>query len=395
MRYWKIIGLLIIIVFGIGTYYIQNALAESTLPEVKLEMIHGDEEEVQNLIILASLLNPRIGSYDNVRITNDEEALYASELSYFDEIKGNFYDPITANLKEKYRSFMRGKDGYGTLFESDENIIHVGPFGIDWKDDSFEIEILDKNSNKVTSFQVKIPEKTYQYMNVIDVQVNKDELSVMTRNHYPAHSDGLRSGEEFHIYRISLEDQTIISHEAIYEVKSDESDNRWSHINEVNNYYGLEKEDYFVFQVVYVDENKEFEDPTRESSEYFAYHYETAKLIDIDVPSEVTNSVPNGYVDGSTLYFLNTMKKNLQIIGYSIDDGDISTIDIPTSLELFYMNTHGIVENGKMYIPSSGEKGNHLLVVDLQTGKLLYEGKLITDINMGSSYFDIYDVIIK
>lgn len=393
MRYWKVFSLVILIVFSIGTYYVYHASAKSNLPHVEIQTVNGDAEEIRNLIIMAGLLNEQTGFYENVRITN-EETLYSSNLSYLDLLSGEFHDPEITKLKEEYRSFMRGKGGSGTAYESDDTLTYVGPFGIDEDDHSFNIEILDKNTKDTVHFEVEIPEKGYIYMNVLDVQVLGDKLAVMTRNTFPSSPRGIVSKDELHIYWISVEEQKVVEHESIMETKEDYSDQTFTHMSEVNR-YSNDKEDYFVFRVEHVDESKEFGVPGRENINYFAYHYETGERIDLEIPDGINKLEVNAYVGGEKLYFLNWSQKGIEITEYHLETGDTRKIEIPTTLDIQVLNTYAVVENGKMYIPSSGEKGSHLFIVELDTGELIFEGEFVTEQSRDAVHFDIYDVFVK
>src|SRR5690606_22485553 len=132
-------------------------------------------------------------------------------------------------------------------------------------------------------------------------------------------------------------------------------------------------------------------------STYYAYHYETGELVEIDLPEHVKNQQINMFVDGSILFiasfpYSESPVNKFEIIKYNLKDHKQDTMEITISLPILdYMNRFAVLNDGKMYIPSSSAEGSYLFVVDVKDGELVYEGELVADQNLKKSYLDIYN----
>ncbi|WP_068676285.1 hypothetical protein [Oceanobacillus sp. Castelsardo] len=392
MRYWKVIVLAAIVILGIGTYYIQNAFANSDYPEFHLEKVGGDEDVVNGLTFMGNYFDNYKEIGENVKITS-EDTIYQSELSYFDYLTEVFQDSTIRRLQSDYRKFMRGKnEGSSAFFEDDKRLIYAGSLGIE-SDIGFRIEMLDKEVNETTDFQVEIPKNNINYMNVVDVQADEKEVIITTRNFYTHNPNESETEEGFHVYRINIENGSLIGDEIIYENKVDHSDKGWTELIEVNNDMEIGKEDYFVFRLDHMKEKEYgFE---ADGSDYFAYHFETNELKEMNLPNERLFVEKTAYVHGGVVYFLNKTKSGFEFIRYQMDDGELNTIEVPTTLNLNEGNTNVIFHDGKIFIPNSSEEGNNLFVLDEKTGKLVYEGKLSADRELENVYLDLNDLAFE
>src|SRR5699024_10331431 len=53
-KYWKTISMMIVIVLGIGTFYIHKAVTASQYPDFIIETVSGDEAEIDNIVLQGS-----------------------------------------------------------------------------------------------------------------------------------------------------------------------------------------------------------------------------------------------------------------------------------------------------------------------------------------------------
>ncbi|WP_156290306.1 hypothetical protein [Oceanobacillus salinisoli] len=396
LRYWKLIGIFTIIILSVGTYYVQAGLASNNYPDFSIQKISGDDKAVEDLTLITRYVSNNHSYGDYLKITR-EGSVYQSELSYMDRLTGLYIDSEIKRLQKDYRNFMRGKgESIPTFFENEEWLVHVGPFGIDYHETSFEVEMLDKNTKDVTSFQVNIPDKNYQYMNIQDVQMIQDELSIVTRNFYsggPSQSDT----EEFHVYRVDIGNQKIISDDVIYSNEGDYTGSEWTHLGEVNSYSSIGQEDYFVFRLDYVEQDDRADSSMHTRTEYIAYEYAANELVEIDLPDKLKGIENIVHVNGSTIYFIETKEEELQITAYHIENQELNTIDIQTTEEVYDMNYFPIVKNGNMYITNFGDEGANVLVIDTETEELLYEGKVESTDQQSfkDGYLDFNQIIVE
>jgi len=401
MRYWKVIVLAAIVILGIGTYYIQNAFASSGYPEFHLEKVSGDEDVVGGLIFMGSYFDNYKVIGENVKITS-EDTIYQSQLSYFDNLTEVFQDSTIKKLQSDHRKFMRGKnENPSSFFEDDKRLIYADPLGIG-SDEGFRIEILDKETNETTDFQVEVPKSNINYMNVVDVQVDEKNVIITTRNLYTRNPNESESEEGYHVYRINIENGSLIGDEVIYENKVDHSDKGWTELMEVNNNTDIGKDDYFVFQLDHIKEVGEYDEYNdyetyhkTESSDFFAYHFETNELKELKLPDNRLVAEKPAYVHEGDVYFLNKTKSGFELIRYQLDDGKLNTIEVPTTLNLMEGNTNVIFHDGKMYIPNSNEEGTNLFVLDEKTGKLVYEGEMKANKELENVSLDLYELAFE
>lgn len=403
MRYWKVIVLAAIVILGIGTYYIQNAFASPDYPEFHLEKVSGDEGVVDGLIFMGSYIDNYKEFGEDVRIT-PEDTIYQSERSYFDNMTEGFQDSTIKRLQSDYRKFMRGKnESSSSFFEDDKRLIYADTFGKE-SDEGFKIEMLDKETNETTDFQVEIPENNINYLNVVDVQADEKDVFITTRNFYTHDPNKPETEEGYHVYRINIENGSLIDDEVIFENKTDHSDKGWTELVEVNNDTDIGKEDYFVFRLDHIKEVGEYDEYDdyetyykTESSDFFAYHFGTNELKELKIPDEGLGADKTAYVHEGAVYFLNKTKSGFELIRYQMDNGELNTTEVPTTLDLYDGNIFIVFHDGKMYIPNSSLEGSaaNLFVLDEKTGKLVYEGKMSADRELENVFLDLNELAFE
>src|SRR5690625_141152 len=102
-KYGKSLLIVAVIVFGIGTFYMQSALSASKYPDFKLRKLNGDEAEVEPVVIdgVYSLgsMNP---INERLQLTA-EGSHYSREASYVDQINGDYQPFLIKQLQKEYR----------------------------------------------------------------------------------------------------------------------------------------------------------------------------------------------------------------------------------------------------------------------------------------------------
>jgi len=366
MRYWKILVILVIILGSIGTYYIQEARAGNKDPEFTFETVNGDANEVENLILTGMFVNQQ-GYGEQIDIST-EGTTYQRDLPYLKQLK--FYsDPEIERLQREYRSFMRGKgENSSSFYENKDVLVHVGPSWIEKPETPLQIDILDKETGKENAFEAEIPEnQNAMYLRIVEVQFVNNELHVMT----------ISDTEEVHVYRMEIEKEAFVGDQTL-DVTKEETDMDWIQISELNGSHVMQERDSYIFGILHMQEVQEEENHSilHEKMEYAAYHFESGEFLNLDVPKEIEEKDLVPYVDQDTIYFVDTLNNKLQIKAYSLDEGEIHTMDVQTEEDSIYSNSLIHVQNGTIYLVNYQEERAKLYVMDAKTEEVLYEGKI-------------------
>src|SRR5699024_10036673 len=105
-KYWKTISMMIVMVLGIGTFYIHKAVTASQYPDCTIETVSGDEAEIDNIVLQGRYKRDTIE--EMVYITPDGTK-YLSEYPYWKQLDMERGLPLFQRLESEYRGFMREK----------------------------------------------------------------------------------------------------------------------------------------------------------------------------------------------------------------------------------------------------------------------------------------------
>ncbi len=115
---------------------------------------------------------------------------------------------------------------------------HVQPM----MDLTFDIEVLNKKSEEISSIQLDVPEsENYAWMHVEDVQIIEDELKVITR--------GFRTNSEYElrVYTFDMNEQKLITDNMIATTPALE--NGWSDLRIINDNYSIQRNNYLLIKI--------------------------------------------------------------------------------------------------------------------------------------------------
>ncbi|MGJ9459523.1 hypothetical protein [Oceanobacillus sp. CF4.6] len=405
LRYWKLISISIITVLTIGAFYIQSAMASNNYPEFVLDTQNGNEDEIANITIRADYSEGINGEYAEI---TSEGTMYASEQSFLDRLGGIYTDGEMERLQKNYRNFMRGKDNIWAVFEDqailayadiNDNYIVDGP-----REFTFDIDILEKDSNETKDFTINISEKNkYNYVQIEDVQVLNNEMIVTTVNH----SVNGRS-DEIHVYRLNITDEKLVTDEVI-QVNPEQASAQFAHVNLIHDQSDIGSAKHLVFikeymkEVQHADGNYYLEP---NESELIAYHLKTNELESIQLPEEIQVSSGSIYLNDSTLYSIELADKDIKVASFNMDSKKIEnlkTINLSNINSGNSLNDHFSmkIKNGELYLVGHEKNKNTeapLLVIDLDSGEIKYEGVIVTE-NLKETQLDyilnIYEMELK
>ncbi|WP_087974438.1 hypothetical protein [Oceanobacillus rekensis] len=403
IRYWKIISITLIIVLTIGTFYIRSAMAGNDYPEFVFDKQSGNENEVVNLTLLGDF---RVGVQGNPLEISSEETVYANELSFFERLRGIYMSAELERLQNSYRNFMRGKDNISGIFEDEKRLVYVDTNGNYVRDRpreyTFDIEILEKDSKDKLDFTVTIPEKNkYNYVYMEDVQVLDNVMKVTTVNH-SVNGNGYGS-EEIHVYSLDIANQKLVNDEVI-QLSPEQSSGQNSYMYLVQDESDIGLTTYLVFKKEYMEEVEQADgNYYNESigSELITYHLASGEQRPIPLPEEINTLNSSVYLDDSIIYIDKTTDQGIKVSMFNLESQEIETsktIKLPANLTE-PLNTK--IMDGKLYVVGYEVSKNTkapLLVIDVETGKTLFEGIIETK-NLEENHLEyemnIYDMDLK
>jgi hypothetical protein len=385
-RYWKIISLCIVTGIVIGTFYIQSSLAAKENVKIEFERINGNQDEVSNLILFGDY---NVGNLNQYLYFSNKETINVNNISFIDQFTKVSSNPMMEDLVEEHRNFMRSKVLVPNFFFEDDSLLVYADINKKKSNGStrnfkFEIEILNKKSEEVTSINLEIPEKEkYISMGVVDVQVIGDKIKIITRNF------GMEGVNELNVYEIDIAKQKLVNDETI--VKTPRVENGWSDIRIHNESNSLKPQKYLLLKISIeedhmVHENGETEQNDNKSNladnEVIIYNIETNQTKKITIPDEINRYLKLGMstIVNSTIYVQSQLTDGFEVSQYNIEReewGKKMTFNLSHLENTEKQPPRVRLIDGKIIVISSAKNGNTIFIGDLTTGKSLYEGNLI------------------
>ncbi|MGY0694380.1 hypothetical protein ACW2QC_16630 [Virgibacillus sp. FSP13] len=399
-KYWKAIAILTVIVLSIGTYYIQSAVSASQYPEFVIKKQNGDEKEIENLNVSGSL---QVGSTNqNLEITADG-SLYDSERSFFDRIKGT--QSLIGQLRKEHRSFMRGKGINLAAYFENEDFLAYGDVSYQIsslrpRDYDFEISVLDKKSDKTTTFTLGVPNSAdINYIQVLDVQMVNDKLKVLTHNSLTDYNN-----IEIHVYEFNVKTNGLTNDDTIISAAGQTGKkDMYTDVSLLNETDFMNAHEYAVFNK-FVGEQVQLEDGTytskEKSNELIAYNFKTGKKKAVKLPEKIRGHKFNTF-DGTSIYGFETNKNGIVVTPYNLKN---QTVERKISIQISGsddVKPSFQIKDGKLYALqhlTNLKTSANLVVSDLESGKSLYKGEIVKqDPAAGNDEYELslYNVVIQ
>lgn len=390
-RYWKLISIVLVTVLVIGMFYIQASTAASNNPEFIIKKVSGSDDEGKKLSVFGEYITQ--GRHQDTVHIDETETIYTNEISYIESLNGVYHSPEIKQLQRDYRNFMRGKEVNPTLFYEDE--AHLAYVNIEWdyhemdhrpSNFSFNITVLDKDSNDVIDINEPIPNQNdYDHAFVEDVQKIDGKLKAAVRI-----SSVVNSGEqveEIHIYTFDLNSQTLIGDDILVSSgkrQKDGNSTTWNQLNVLNDLENIESQKDLLIQKVKVKEVPYRDGFTTEeiNRKFTIYNYESNEQKELFSEKQKLNFDTVSIYE-STIYFINITSNGLEILPYQIGNREFmskQTIQIKLSEISEESGSPTIkLKNNRLYVVSPYKDLKTeavILIADLKTWKTLYEGTI-------------------
>lgn len=394
-KYWVTIVIAVVMIASIGTFYIQSVFAANNKSELTIEKIEGDEKEVDSLLFTGFY-------YDVLTYVGEEFEIglegtkYLEDSSFFERVEGVYGSPRIKQLQKDYRHFMRGKySNINAYFENEDfltyaNVSHKNPYTMSSKFE-FDIAVLDKQTNKVNSFEHLVPNSSdFWYLDPLKIQVIDGQLKIMTQNDMREYN-----GQEIHLYTFDLEKKALLNDEVILSTENKTDEHIEISTLQMDNSTRESTYTVFIKRGTKVNEDGFMEEVTEEEVIIYDLTSNTSKVINLEDLSEY--SYPE-YVDRSSVYFTEIGEDDvLKISVYDIErDQIIESFDVELSNSSAGKNIR--LNEGKLYVVDSYtdfKTSSSITVIHLENGKILFEGKITPEDQKGRSDkvgWDIYGI---
>ncbi|MFC9541530.1 hypothetical protein ACFTQ7_16870 [Lysinibacillus sp. NPDC056959] len=368
-KYWKTILISLIIVTTIGSYYIQQAMANNV--SLKIETTNGDKGEIDNLIIHAGYQSVDI--YRSLDISKDGSANQSE--SFIGELKERYYPGMFQKYIQEHRKFMRGKEANpGQYFEDENRLIYTAFSNKEGRGDSFtlQIDILDKNTNKSSSFEINMPDHVrYDWINESDVYVENGKIKILA-------TSNLNNEEELHLYTVDENKKELEQDSILAKIESEELSRASIYI--FNDYNKVQNENYILYMV---EKYKYLEDGERKtiSSQMYLYNYLNNEEKEWTIPAELKPYKHSIILQEKDIFIPVRSTNGLVLNRYNIEKNQWEepiNFNYPSITNAKEKPSLQITD-GKLYLVDRVSDGHLFLIGDLRTGESLYEGKIIIE----------------
>lgn len=393
VKYWKTILIGLVIIITIGAFYIQAAMANDTELSFRIETINGNEEEIENVTLNIAYKNGDIYRWLDISKDGTTDTMNQSFIETL--INANTYGTsIFQKFIKEHRNFMRGKELNPTYyFEDEERLIYTNISNdervIQGIPLTLKIHILDKKTNKQSSFKINTPvQASYNGMNVNDVYAEDGKIKIFVTGFLT------NGGEELRIYTVD-ENKKELEHDSII-AKEEPEEGMISSIRIFNDSEIIQTENYYLYMVEkYKDQRGDHvsAEPEQISSQVYLYSNITNQVEEWTVPVELKPYIDMMVIHENDIFIPVPSDTGLELNRYNIEkeqweSPENFSFTNPASEEdePFFQ-----LKNGKLYIVNHVSDGHSIFIGDLRTGESLYEGKIIgeNNENLGPN-FELY-----
>ena len=389
-RYTFTVLLAIVGIVGISFFYFHVNRTVSAHEKLLIETVSGDESEIEDMTLTGIMFSHNIDY--SFELTKGQMKIGSNYLRFFD----NYYAYSAAEmrlkeLRQKYKSFMRGKNNAYSLYE-DQNFLVYGDLLLE-KETNGEILIsmYDKEKEDKLEFSVPIPADLVRanYINIMDVQLYNQEVVLLLST---------EEKDKQEIWRISINaNQKKISDQSlVYRLDrglDDEGDYK-NHLYGENSH--LTKVKYMPLHVTEtINNGREF---ITESHQLFILNVESGELMEIKLAEDVLNN-STVYVDSDHVYYLD---KNGELFRYNEGSDSFESVLKHNGLIRNHYNLLLEFAQNKLYVlknewhsaEETTDKVAELFIIDLQTKQEVFHG-IMDYSELQASQFDFTAIYPK
>lgn len=409
-RYIKLIIIAAVILLSIGIYYIQPMFSADERPEFKIIANSGDKTLSENMVLkgyYSENMMLGLGIGDDIKITPKGSTYFSDSTNSFQsQLSGSDYEKIN-QLQKDYRSFMRGKEPNLANFFEDDTLLAYAELTTHnlssvTENEEFKIEVLNKKTNKESSFSVDLPKGTnYSYMYIDDIEVANNQLIIVT-NGYPLNNEN--EMDETHFYSISLPNEKIEKDEKLQLDLVKLDGKQIQYVELLSGMNTIQTSNFLVYRVEIGDVQPETE--LYEEQEFYETTYEligvnieTGEQFLIDLSDVVgSQELSSAFsIEKDILYFYKKNKETITIYTYSLEQKELREME---TAELSEAQKTALkeevtlsVHNGTAFFVNNNKlkgKDQQIMAFDLESGKAVFEGSLIETTKQSAVNSELY-----
>ncbi|WP_391122586.1 hypothetical protein [Psychrobacillus sp. L3] len=376
-KYWKTILISLVIVTTIGSYYIQATGASKNDLPFKIETTSGNKEEIENLILEGSYQSGDI--YRGLYISKDGSTNWMNQSS-IDRLVAPPVPLMFQKYIQEHRKFMRGKElTPWKYFEDEARLIYTtdpnnGQKVIQGNLFTLQIDILDKQTNNSSSFEINAPARvSYDRMYVNDVYVENEEIKILVTGYL------INGGEDLHIYTVD-ENNKVLEHDSII-AKIEQEEGVRSVIRIFNDFRKSQNDMYYLYMVEKSKYRMADEEPEIISSHMYLYDNINNEVEEWTIPAELKPNKDLMILHGAEIFIPVLSTNDLELNRFNIERKQWEAplnFNYPSTVNDKDVPFLQIIDD-KLYFVNRVSDGNSFFIGDLRTGESLYEGKIINE----------------
>lgn len=373
-KYWKMISISLVIVMTISLYYIQIAIASKNDKLLTIETIRGSNEEIDHLIMEGDYIISnfyRRGVYISKEGTSNQ-----INRSFIDSVISTYVPTMLQQYVKDHRNFMRGKDlNQPTKYNEDAvRLVYTTILNdkvLKGDDLTLQIDILDRNTNGRSSFEVSKPaQSSYDWMYIRDVYVENGKIKILATSYV------MKGGEELHLYTVDENNKELEQDLVIAKVMPRDN----TTIRIYNDTNSLQNENYYLYTVEPYDYYRE---GAGVDLQMYIYNIGNDLIDEWTFPAKFKPYLHRTITHGAYIYIPVPSAQGLELNRYNVEKMEWEepfNFIYPRRASEEEIPTIQFIEN-KIYLVNRISDENVLLIGDLNTGEVLYEGKIIGENN--------------
>ncbi|MBA2940524.1 hypothetical protein HZF08_19690 [Paenibacillus sp. CGMCC 1.16610] len=378
-RYWILVVLIPFVVLTISIYY--ATASEVDKPDYYLKTLGGREEEASHITVRGQYTSEPIA----IRPAGSE---YPTDKdSFWERLDSTyFYQDELQELFKEYRSFMRGKKNLSALYV-DEKLIAYAQYDFRFKkseiqSDMIEISVMEKAKKSSQSFQVKLPKEKNEFINVLDVYVKDQSMKLLVNQYQKSGKYSQPEDAKYVIYTVDLDKKSIEGKQLIATgVSQDQTSQTTTALISSNNVMKPNRYLLFDRSSYALDGKKDI--LNRELLYYDIWNGQLTTVQNELVRDLLMNGKPGELrIDylGDDLYFtpMNIYDQS-RVVHYNLAEKKLQS-DVKINLkdwmqDELHVQMKQFVDN-RLYMNYYGRKSPGVAVVDLDTGRIVYQGEV-------------------
>ncbi|KRE45625.1 hypothetical protein [Paenibacillus sp. Soil724D2] len=406
-RYWILALLIPFTALSISMYYV--TAAEDVKPDYYLKTLGGEEKEALPMTVQARYENERVDIQTNGSSYPSEQQSYMKRLDssfyYLEELGG---------LLEEHRSFLRGKRNVNAFFEDEKGIAYVG-FETEFDLDKIQSDLLDisfyqKGTKKSESFQVKVQKNKDEYVSILDVQVKERTMKLMISQYQQSGKYSTPNNSEYYMYTLDLDKKSIVEKKLVAAVTTQDKSIR-TIITNIWSSGLIKPSNYAIFDRTSYQLNGTKEDTAEAKNQvivnrdilvYDIWNGQMTTIQSDPVHDMLMKGNPENlsirYIGDDLFLTLLSEFSESRVLQYQLVENKLKH-DVKLTLQDWqteWGRAHNTqIANNRLYMLALGRKDPGVVIADLDTGKIVYQGVIERKDELGSNRLSFENISVR